>query len=203
VAEETDNLAKLLGRGREGDQSAIDQAISVVYKELRRLAAAYLRNQPANITLQPTALVHEAYLRLVERSQRDCQDRAHFFRLAAIIMRQILVDHARAKIAAKRGGGARVEFNESLNYSEGKARDLVALDDALKALAAFDERKARVLELRYFGGLSVEETAEALDLAVASVGRETRKAEAWLRRELQVEAGKNDRSAAPTSGSAL
>ena len=145
-----------------------------------------MRNQAPGQTLKPTALVHEAYLRLVDGSASDWQDRAHFFNVAATIMRQILVDHARSKVAAKRGGGrAKVEFQETLNYSDEKAADLVALDDALKGLAAFDERKARTIELRYFGGLSTEETAETLGISVATVGRETRYAEAWLRRELQ------------------
>ena len=157
----------------------------LVYHELRRLAAAYLRNQTTGHTLQPTALVHEAYLRLVDRSQSDWKDRAHFFNIAATIMRQILVDHARAKVAVKRGGGnAKVEFKDTLNYSDEKAAELLALDDALRGLAAVDERKARVIELRYFGGLSVEESAETLGVSIATIGRETRYAEAWLRREL-------------------
>jgi RNA polymerase sigma factor (TIGR02999 family) len=158
----------------------------LVYRELRRLAGSYWRDQAPGHTLQPTALVHEAYLRLMDRSASDWQDRAHFLNMAATIMRQILVDHARSKMAAKRGGGrAKVEFKETLNYSDEKAADLVALDDALKGLAAFDERKARTIELRYFGGLSTEETAETLGISLATVGPETRYAEAWLRRELQ------------------
>jgi RNA polymerase sigma factor (TIGR02999 family) len=177
-------LTELLHRGRQGDRTATDLAMPFVYQELRRLAASYLRGQPGH-TLQPTALVHEAYLRLVDRASADWKDRAHFFNLAATMMRQILVDHARTKVAAKRGGGrARVDFKDTLNYSDDKAGDLVALDDALQGLAAFDERKARTIELRYFGGLSVEETAETLGISVATVGRETRYAEAWLRREL-------------------
>ena len=157
----------------------------LVYKELRRLAGRFLRNQAPGHTLQPTALVHEAYLRLVDRSESDWNGRPHFYNLAATIMRQILVDHARAKVAAKRGGGRiRVEFNDALNYSGEKAADVVALDDALRALAAFDERKARTIELRYFGGLGAEETAEVMGISVATVGRETRYAEAWLRRKL-------------------
>lgn len=183
---ETTQLTQLLRRGRLGDQAAIDQVIPVVYQELRRLAASHLRNQSYNQTLQPTSLVHEAYLRLVDRSQSEWRDRAHFFHLASTIMRQILVDHARSKLADKRGGRqARVEFNEAVICSNEKARDVVALDDALKALAATDERKARVLELRYFGGLSVEETAETLGISTATIGREVRYAEAWLRRELR------------------
>ena len=184
MASEIPSLTQLLRRGRQGDQAATDLAMPLVYQELRRLAASFLRGQPGH-TLQPTALVHEAYLRLVDRASADWQDRAHFFNLAATIMRQILVDHARSKAAVKRGGRrARVDFKDTLNYSDEKAADLVALDDALQGLAAFDERKARTIELRYFGGLSVEETAETLGVSIATVGRETRYAEAWLRREL-------------------
>lgn len=179
------SLTQLLGRIRQGDRAAIDQMTAVVYQELRRLASSYLRNQAPVHTLQPTALVHEAYLRLVDRSTSDWKDRAHFFNAAAAIMRQILVDHARAKGAVKRGGGrARVDFHDSLDYSDEKAADVVALDDALRSLAAVDDRKARAIELRYFGGLSVEEAAEALGISVATLGRETRYAEAWLRRRL-------------------
>ena len=185
MAPDTPTLTQLLRRGREGDRTAIDQVMPLVYHELRRLAASYLRNQATGHTLQPTALVHEAYLRLVDRSLSDWKDRAHFFNLAATIMRQILVDHARAKVAAKRGGRqVRVAFSETLNYSDEKAGDLVALDDALKELAAFDERKARTIELRYFGGLNVDESAETLGVSSVTIGRETRYAEAWLRRKL-------------------
>jgi RNA polymerase sigma-70 factor (ECF subfamily) len=167
------------------DQTAIHQALPLVYKELRRLAGGYLRHQVPGHTLTPTALVHEAYLRLVDRTASDWKDRGHFVNIAATIMRQILVDHARAKVAAKRGGGApRVQFTESLSYTDEKAAQVVALDDALHALAEFDDRKARTIELRYFGGLSTEETAEVMGVSVATVGRETRYAEAWLRRKL-------------------
>jgi RNA polymerase sigma-70 factor (ECF subfamily) len=180
------DITQLLRQSRAGDRAAVDQVIPLAYDELRRLAGAYLRNQAPGHTLQPTALVHEAYLRLTDRSQPDWKDRAHFFSLAATIMRQILVDHARSKGAVKRGGAyAQVEFKETLNYSDEKASDLVILDDALKGLAAFDERKARTLELRYFGGLSVEETAEVLGTSAPTVGRDTRYAEAWLRRKLK------------------
>lgn len=164
----------------------MDHAIPLIYQELRRLAGNYLRHQPSNNSLQPTALVHEAYLRLVDRTQSDWQDQAHFFRLAATIMRQVMVDHARAKLSAKRGGHAiRIEFNDAVEYSDDKALSLVALDDALKELAAVDERKARTLELRYFGGLNVEETADVLGTSTATVGRDTRYAEAWLRKQLK------------------
>jgi RNA polymerase sigma factor (TIGR02999 family) len=178
--------AQLLRQSRAGDRAAVDQLVPLVYDELRRLAGAFLRIQPPGHSLQATALVHEVYLRFTDRSESDWRDRAHFLSLAATIMRQILVDHARTKCAAKRGGGrARMEFQESVDYSDEKASDLVDLDDALRALAVFDNRKARTLELRYFGGLSLEETAEVMGISVATVGRETRYAEAWLRRELQ------------------
>ena len=185
VEPDPSNLTQLLRRGREGDRDAIDSLLPLVYQELRRLAGSYLHSQNPGHTLQATALVHEAYLRLADRSQPEWQDRAHFFSVAATIMRQILVDHARTKCAGKRGGGGvKVEFNEGIDYSDEKAGELIALDDALKALAAIDERKARALELRYFGGLSVEETAEVMGISVATVGREVRFAEAWLRNEL-------------------
>ena len=193
VASTPETLTRLLRLGRQGDQAAVDQVLPFVYKELRRLAATYLRGQSSSQTLQPTDLVHEAYLRLVDRSTANWKDRAHFFNLAAAIMRQILVDHARGKASQKRGGGPRAPlppdfasngFQNTLEYSDAKAAALVALDDAMRSLAMIDERKARTLELRYFGGLSVEETAEVLGVSVATVGRDTRYAEAWLRREL-------------------
>ena len=179
-------ITELLVQSRNGDRTAIDRIMPLVYKELRRLAAYYLAGQQPGHTLQPTALVHEAYLRLAGRSVPDLRNRVHFFSVAARIMRQVLVDHARTKFAAKRRGAQPIaEFRETLEYSDEKAPDLVALDDALKTLAAFDERKVRILELRFFGGLSVEETAEALGISAATVGRETRYAKAWLSRELK------------------
>jgi len=179
------DITQLLRESRAGDRTAIDQVIPLVYNELRRLAGAYLKRQVLGHTLQPTALVHEAYMRLAG-SKPDLQDQTHFFSLAATIMRQILVDHARSKCAVKRGGAhVKIEFKDTLDYSDEKASDLVALDEALKALAGSDERKGRTLELRYFGGLSVQETAEAMGISVATVRRATRYAEAFLRRELQ------------------
>lgn len=179
------SLTVLLQRSRDGDRQAMDEVTSLVYGELRRLAGSYLRNQNAGHTLQPTALVNEAYLRLADRSENQFNNRAHFFGVAATIMRQILVDHARARCAAKRGGSqVKLEFKDSLQYSDEKASALMALDDALTALNAYDERKAKTIELRYFGGLSVEETAEVLGVSTATVGRDTAIAEAWLRREL-------------------
>ncbi len=163
----------------------IDDLLPQVYQELRRIAASYLRSQRPDHTLQPTALLNEAYIRLAGADEQTWNNRTHFFATAAAIMRNILVDHARARQAEKRGGGATlIPLDEATESAAGKPADLIALDDALRALAVEDERKARVLELRYFAGLSVEETAETLGLSVATVGRETRFATAWLRREL-------------------
>jgi RNA polymerase sigma factor (TIGR02999 family) len=163
----------------------IDDLLPHVYQELRRIASGYLRSQRPDHTLQPTALLNEAYIRLAASGDPQWNNRTHFFATAAAIMRNILVDHARAKQAEKRGGGATmISLDSAPEAAAGKPADLIALDDALRALAVEDERKARVLELRYFAGLSVEETAEALGMSVATVGREARFATAWLRREL-------------------
>jgi len=157
----------------------------VVYRELRKLAGSYLRGERPDHTLQPTALIHEAYLRLVDQSFPQWRNRTHFYGVAAQLMRQILVEHARGQAAAKRGGGAqKLSLEDATIFSRERAADLVALDDALTALAAFDARKCRVIELRFFGGLSVEETAEALGISVATVGRELRLAQAWLHRQM-------------------
>jgi RNA polymerase sigma factor (TIGR02999 family) len=160
--------------------------MAIIYAELHKLAESHLRRAQRVGTLQPTAIVHEAYLRLVAGDLPDWQSRSHFFGIASRVMRHIVVDHARACAAAKRGGGQTpLELNEALTYSDANARSVVALDDALHALAATDERKARVLELRYFGGLTVEETAETVGISVATAVREARYAQAWLRREMQ------------------
>lgn len=179
------DVTQLLQEWKNGDELAIGRLTPIVYNELRRLAAYYLRDEHAADTLQPTALVHEAYIRLVAQSPPDWEGRAHFFGVAAHLMRQILVDHARRHHSAKRGGGARVTaLDEALSFAPAKNKDLVALDDALGGLAKIDPRKAKIIELRYFGGFSVEETGQALSVSVATVGREQRLAEAWLHREL-------------------
>lgn len=157
----------------------------VVYQELRKLAGGYLRGERSDHTLQPTALINEAYLRLVKQDFPEWQSRKHFYGVAAQLMRQILVEHARAQATAKRGGDAeKLSLEGEIIFSQERAAELVALDDALTALTKFDERKARVVELRYFGGLSIEEVAGTLDISVATVGREIRMAEAWLHREM-------------------
>jgi len=157
----------------------------LVYKELRRLASQYLRRERHNHTLQSAALVNEAYLRLVDYSNLRWQDRAQFFGLAAQLMRRILIDHARSHHYAKRGGGAhRVSLDEAAILSEERASELVALDDALTSLAAMDPRKSQVVELRFFGGLNIEETAEVLKLSSMTIQREWRWAKAYLYREI-------------------
>ena len=180
------NVTELLLAWRGGDQGALERLMPVVYQELRRMAGSRLRRERSDHTLQPTALIHEAYLRLLGQDHPEWQSRAHFFGFAARLMRQILVDHARRHNVAKRGGGrAKESLDETVIYSPERAAGLVALDEALDRLAGFDQRKARVVELRFFGGLSLEETAAALGVSVGSVRRDVRLAEAWLRRELQ------------------
>ena len=157
----------------------------VVYEELRKLALSYLRRERPDHTLQPTALINEAYLRLVKQDFPEWRNRSHFYGVAAQLMRQILVEYARTRASGKRGGGVqKLSLDEALTFSEGKAAELVALADALIALEKFDERKVRIIELRYFGGLSLEETANALGLSITTIDHETRLARAWLRREM-------------------
>lgn len=185
AASSPQDITQLLHDWERGDQDALARLMPVVYRELRKLASGYLRGERTGHTLQPTALIHEAYLRLVDQKLPAWQNRAHFYGVAAQLMRQILVEHARARVAAKRGGGGeRIELEEIVGLPVARAVELVALDDALNSLAGFDQRKARVIELRFFGGLTEEETAQALGISVATVRRDLRLAEAWLRREL-------------------
>jgi RNA polymerase sigma factor (TIGR02999 family) len=178
-------ITTLLKAWNGGDAQALDRLIPVVYAELRRIARRYMvRENPEN-SMQATALVHEAYLRLVDGGVAEWQDRAHFFAISAQMMRRILVDAARARQAGKRGGMLnRVELNESLDGSPMCGSQTLRLNDALDALAVFDPRKAKVVELRFFGGLSVEETAEVLKLSPQSVMRDWKLARAWLAREI-------------------
>jgi len=171
-----------LRRGDRGDQ---DRLILLVYNELRRIAGAHLRREVAHHSLQPTALVHEAYMRLVEIDQVDWQSRAHFFSVASRVMRRILVDYARARRADKRGGGVATVFvEEALLASPGRAPEIIALDDALNQLAQLDERQARIVEMRFFGGMTEEETGDVLGISVRTVKRDWRVAKAWLYKEL-------------------
>jgi RNA polymerase sigma factor (TIGR02999 family) len=174
----------LLAWGR-GEQSAFDQLAPLVYDELRRIARRHMGRERGGHTLQPTALVNEAYLRLIDVKRIQWQNRQHFFAMAATIMRRVLVDAARARNFHKRGGGApTVSLNDALDVSKEPDRDLVELDEALKTLSVVDPRKAQVVEMRYFCGLSVEETADALQVSPGTVMRDWRLAKVWLLREL-------------------
>ena len=175
----------LLNDWGQGNKEAGDLAMTIIYGELHKLAESHLRYECAAGTLQPTVIVHEAYVRLAGQNLPDWQNRHHFYGIASRLMRQILVDHARARVTDKRGGGQLPLKLNAFDHSDAKAASVVALDDALQALAATDARKARIIELRYFGGLTVNETAETVGVSVPTIVREVRYAEAWLRREMQ------------------
>jgi RNA polymerase sigma-70 factor (ECF subfamily) len=182
----TEEVASLLGRSRRGDESARDQLLERVYGELRRVAGRYLRRERRDHTLQATALVHEAWIRLSGAPSGAWEDRAQFLSAAATAMRRILVNHALRRQALKRGGGlARAALLDPIGVFEERAEDLVALDEALDRLARLDARKARIVELRFFGGLSEEETAHLLEVSSRTIEREWRLARAWLRKELE------------------
>jgi RNA polymerase sigma factor (TIGR02999 family) len=178
-------ITVLLQRFASGDKVALDSLIPLVYSELQRLARGYLRNERSGHTLQPTALVHEAYARLLRQDQPDYQNRAHFLGVAAQVMRQILIDHARTKNAEKRGGGRpNFSVDEATEIAIDRPSELIAIDDALNELARTDAIKAKLIEMRFFGGLTAEESAEALQMSVNDVRRHLRVAQAWLKREL-------------------
>lgn len=180
-------ITQLLAEWRHGDRAALDKLMPLVYDELRRIAHRYMKRERPGQTLQTTALVNEAYLRLVDSKEIDWQNRAHFFAIAAQIMRHLLVDRARARRYAKRGsGGHQVTLDETAVISPERDSELLDLDEALNKLAAIDARKSRLVELRYFGGLSVEETAEVLGVSEITVKREWSKTKAWLYRELRL-----------------
>src|SRR5919197_1351201 len=183
-----EEVTQLLVAWGNGSQAALEQLMPLVYEELRRLAHNYMRREHPGHTLQTTALVNEAYFRLVDQKHVHWQNRAHFFAISAQLMRRILVDHARNHHYAKRGGDAhKVSLDEGAVVAQEQAADLIALDDALRSLAAIDERKSRIVELRFFGGLSVEETAEALKISPRTVMREWSMARAWLYRTISHE----------------
>ena len=178
-----DDVTLLLQDWSRGDRAALARLTPVVYREMRRLAASRLRVERSEHTLQPTALIHEAYLRLVQHGQSKWQSRAHFFSVASTVMREILVDHARKRSAYKRGGGlSKVPWEDALSFAPERGAALIALDDALSELEKFDERKSRLIQLKYFGGLTGEEIAEVLQISTSTVTRECRLAEAWLAR---------------------
>lgn len=181
----SEEITALLVSWSEGDREALDQLMPVVHTELRRLARRHMDRERRDHTLQPTALVHEVFLRLTRGNTVRWQNRAHFYAIAATLMRRILVDHARARQFQKRGAGViTVPLNEALARHATKTLSVVALDDALNELARLDPRKSRVIELRFFGGLSLEETAEVLQVSIDTVKRDARLAKVWLWREL-------------------
>lgn len=178
-------ITQMLRAWGQGDQAAVETVLPLVYDELHRMAKRYLARQQPGHTLQTTALIHEAYLKLADQKEKLWENRAHFFAVAARAMRHILVDYARARHSRKRGGDAQqVELDEALMISDERGAELVALDEALTALAAVDPRKSLVVELRFFGGLSEEETAEALAVSVVTVRRDWRAAKLWLLRQM-------------------
>ena len=179
------DVTQLLIAWSNGDQAARDGLMSVVYEELHRLARRYMRHESPGHTLQTSALVNEAFLRLVDQRNVHWQNRAHFFGIAAQMMRRVLVDYARSRNYAKRGGGAHaLSLDEGLVVSEERSAEVVAVHEALEELAKFDTRKSQIVELRFFGGLSIDETAEVLDVSPGTVARDWTMAKAWLRREI-------------------
>lgn len=182
-------ITALLADWRNGEEAALEKLLPLVYDELRRLASSYMRRERSDHTLQSTALVHEAYMRMVEQRNVPWQTRAHFFAVAAQVMRHILVDYARGARRAKRGSGIRcIPLEEVALFSEERAEELIAINTALDQLKAMDPRMSQVFEMRYFGGMSAEEVAEALQVSTATVARDWRMAKAWLRREVANEA---------------
>jgi RNA polymerase sigma factor (TIGR02999 family) len=182
----SEDVTGLLAAWRGGDEAALAQLLPIVYAELHRLAEGYMRGEKRDATIQATALVHEAYMRLVDVRRMPWQNRAHFFAMAATLMRRVLVDAARTRLAKKRGDGAvQVALEETVAVEAAPALDVLAVDRALDQLSAFDARKARVVELRFFAGLTVEETAEALHISEDTVVRDWKMAKSWLARELR------------------
>ena len=180
------DVTQLLLAWSDGNRDALDELTPLIYRELKKLAESYLRRERVGHTLQPTALAHEAYIKLIDQQNVRWQNRAHFFGIAAQAMRRILVDHARARLAGKRGSGAAVvALDEAVDVSDQRADQLIALDEALKSLAELDPDKSRVVELKYFGGMTLEEIAEVLGISRATVIREWRMAKAWLYGELK------------------
>lgn len=193
------DVTRLLKEMQSGNRDAADQLLPLVYDELHRLAIAYFRRERADHTLQPTALVNEAYLRLVDQDMVRWESRGHFLAMAATLMRRILLDYARAHGAAKRGG-QKVAIEDGMAVSEQRGLDIIALDAALHKLAAIDGEQSRLVELRFFGGLSVEETAEVMGLGTATVKRYWQSAKAWLYREIQEGQASDARSLETSSG---
>ena len=177
-------ITSLLVRWSQGDHSALEQLAPIIYDDLLRLARARLRREYGEHTLEPTALVHEAYLRLADQTELHAENRAHFYAIAANTMRRVLIEHARKRMAQKRGSGVRVTLQTGMDVAEQRAPEVIVLDDALRRLAEIDERKSRAIELKFFGGMTTEEIGLVLGISVATVGRELRLGQAWMRREM-------------------
>jgi len=178
------NVTNLLLEWGSGDTSAIERRTPIIYEDLLRLARARLSRENRACTLQPTALVHECYLRLADQSRLQLQNRAHFYAVAANTMRRVLIDHARRRKSEKRGRGVKITLQTGMDIAKERAPDLLVLDEALQRLTELDERKSRVIELKFFGGMTTEEIGFVLGISVATVGRELRLGQAWLRREM-------------------
>jgi len=178
------DVTSLLQDWRDGDQSALDRLTPIIYEDLLRLAKARLKAEIRQCTIQPTALVHESYLRLADQTRLECESRAHFYAIAANVMRRVLIDYARKRNAQKRGAGIRITLRTGMDFVEEHAPDTLMLDEALRKLAEFDQRKSQAIELKFFGGMTTEEIGTVLGISVATVGRELRVGQAWLRREI-------------------
>lgn len=184
VSEDSGDVTSLLVRWSQGDYSALEQLTPIIYADLLRVARVRLRREPADCTLEPTALVHEAYLRLAEQKQLHAENRMHFYAIAANTMRRVLIEHARKRTAQKRDGGLRITLHTGMDVAGDRAPDVVVLDEALSKLSEIDARKSQAIELKFFGGLSTEEIGQVLGISVATVGRELRLAQAWIRRQM-------------------
>jgi RNA polymerase sigma factor (TIGR02999 family) len=184
VAQRPDDVTKLLLAWRNGDRSALDRLTPIIYDDLLKLAKARLKSESHRLTLEPTALVHESYLRLADETSLKVENRAHFFAIAANVMRRVLIDYARKRSAEKRDAGAQVTLKTNMDFADDRPQDLMLVDEALRKLAEFDERKSQAIELKFFGGMTTEEIGTVLGISVATVGRELRIGQAWLRREM-------------------
>jgi len=184
VPEDAGNVTNLLLQWSAGDHSALERLTPIIYDDLLRLARARLDREYRECTLQPNDLVHECYLRLADQARLEWQNRAHFYAVAAKTMRRVLIDHARKRNAEKRGGGMKITLKTGMDLAQERAPDFLVLDEALVKLAALDERKSQAIELKFFGGMTTEEIGEVLGISVATVGRELRLGQAWLRREM-------------------
>jgi RNA polymerase sigma factor (TIGR02999 family) len=183
-SEDSGDVTNLLVRWSQGDRSALEKLAPIIYGDLLRVARVRLRRESGECTLEPTALVHEAYLRLAGQKHLRAENRMHFYAIAANTMRRVLIEHARKRTAQKRGGGIRVTLHTGMDLAENRAPDLVVLDEVLSKLSEIDARKSQAIELKFFGGLSTEEIGQVLGVSVATVGRELRLGQAWIRREM-------------------